>query len=255
MNIINSIKPSVLMFIFGLPGVISLILLVPEMLALQPEPLSFSISIIQLISTVQSSVLLLVMVWLGAVFSKKVGLSAPVIFALAHSENAFKELRPQIIPALAGGIIGGIFVVIFITVLSGYLPSEFLSSAEKFTPPWYTKILYGGITEEILIRWGLMSFFTWGIYRLSQKGDSEIRNHNYVIAIIVSSLIFGVGHLPAVFALSSEITATVVAYIILGNSAFGFIAGYLYWKRGLECAIGAHMIAHVTMIFGKTWLN
>ena len=255
MNIINPIKPSVLIFIFGLLGVISIVPLVPKLLALQPESLPFSIPIIQLISTAQLSVLLLVMVWLGAVYSKKAGLSAPVIYALACSESVFKKLRPQVAPALVGGIIGGILLLIFASVSSGYLPSEFLSASEKFTPPWYTKILYGGITEEILIRWGLMSFFTWGVYRLSQKGDSKIRNHNYVIAIIVSSLIFGVGHLPAVFALSSEITATVVAYIILGNSAFGFIAGYLYWKRGLECAIGAHMIAHVTMIFGKTLLS
>jgi membrane protease YdiL (CAAX protease family) len=48
--------------------------------------------------------------------------------------------------------------------------------------------------------------------------------------------------------LSPEITTPLVAYIILGNASFGFIAGYLYWKRGLECAIGAHMVAHLTMI-------
>lgn len=247
----TTIKPNILMFAFGLLGVISIIPLIPKLLALQPEPLAFSIPIIQLISTTQSSVFLLAMIWLGAVYSKKVSLSAPAIYALACSGNPFKELRPQIIPALAGGIIGGIFILIFTAVLSAYLPSEFLSSAEKFTPPWYTKILYGGITEEILVRWGLMSFFTWGIYRLSQNDDSEIRSHNYVIAIIISSLIFGILHLPVVFALSSEITTTLIAYIILANSFFGFIAGYLYWKRGLECAIGAHMIAHITMIIGE----
>ncbi len=57
-------------------------------------------------------------------------------------------------------------------------------------------------------------------------------------------------HLPVAFTLSTEVTIPLVAYIILGNAAFGFIAGYLYWKRGLECAIGAHMIAHITMIVG-----
>jgi membrane protease YdiL (CAAX protease family) len=55
------------------------------------------------------------------------------------------------------------------------------------------------------------------------------------------------------FTLSPEVTAPLVAYIIVGNAAFGFIAGYLYWKRGLECAIAAHMIAHITMIIGTSF--
>lgn len=111
--------------------------------------------------------------------------------------------------------------------------------------------MYGGITEEIHIRWGLMSFFAWGSYRLTQRKDTDIKPHNYVIAIIIASLIFGVGHLPVAFALSPEVNAYLVSYIIVGNSAFGFIAGYLYWKRGLECAMGAHMVAHVAMIAGN----
>ncbi len=208
---------------------------------------------IQVISVAQSSVLLLLMIWLGSVFSQKVGLSAPVIFALARSESPYNELKPQIIPALIGGIAGGIFILLFLGTLSSYLPAEFLIAGEKLMPPWYTKMLYGGITEELLMRWGLMSFLVWGIYRLTQKNDTEILSHNYIIAILASALIFGLGHLPVAFALSPEVTVPLVAYIIFGNAAFGFIAGYLYWKRGLECAIAAHMIAHITMIVGTNF--
>ncbi len=253
MDIIKNLKPSILLFSLGFLGIASIVPLIPQLLALQPEPLPLSVEMIQIISVAQLSVLLLLMIWLGSVFSKKVNLGAPVIFALARPQNAFKELKPQIIPALIGGISGGIFILVFFGMLSSYLPAEFLSAGEKLTPPWYTKMLYGGITEELLMRWGLMSFFVWGAYRLTQKKGSDIRPHNYILAIIVSSLIFGLGHLPGAFALSPEVTAPLVTYIILGNSAFGFIAGYLYWKRGLECAIGAHMIAHITMIIGASF--
>lgn len=98
------------------------------------------------------------------------------------------------------------------------------------------------------MRWGLMSLLVWGIYRLTQESGADIRTHNYVIAIIVSALLFGIGHLPIALALSPKLTVVLLAYIVLGNAVFGFIAGYLYWKRGLECAIGAHMTAHITMI-------
>jgi len=253
MGIVKNIKPSLLMFTLGFLGIASIVPLIPQLLALQSAALPFSVEIIQLISVAQSSVLLLLMILLGSVFSKKVGLSAPVIFALARSENAIKELKPQIIPALIGGIIGGVFILVFLGTLTSYLPAEFLSAGEKLIPPWYSKILYGGITEELLIRWGLMSFFVWAAYRLTQKNGSDIRSHNYILAIIVSALIFGLGHLPVVFALSPEVTVPLIAYIVLGNAAFGFIAGYLYWKRGLECAIGAHMIAHITMIIGASF--
>ena len=253
MDIAKSIKPSILLFSLGFLGIVSIVPLIPQLLALQSAELPITVEVIQIVSVVQSSVLLLLMIWLGSIFSKKVGLSAPVIFALARSESAFKELKSQITPALIGGITGGIFILLFLGTLSSYLPTEFLSAGEKLIPPWYTKMLYGGITEELLIRWGLMSFFVWGIYRLTQKNGSDIRAHNYIIAIVASALIFGLGHLPVAFALSPEVTTPLVAYIILGNAIFGFIAGYLYWKRGLECAIGAHMIAHVTMIAGASF--
>ena len=246
-------KPIVLLFSLGFLGILSIVPFIPKMLSLQSAELPLSVEIIQIISVAQSSILLLLMIWLGSVFSKKVGLSAPVIFALAHSENAFNQLKLQILPAVIGGISGGIFILLFLSAFSGYLPAEFLSAGEKLMPPWYTKILYGGITEELLVRWGLMSFFVWGIYRITQKSNSEIRSHNYVVAIILSSLIFGLGHLPMAFSLSPEVTAPLVTYIILGNAAFGFIAGYLYWKHGLECAIAAHMIAHITMIIGASF--
>jgi hypothetical protein len=56
------------------------------------------------------------------------------------------------------------------------------------------------------------------------------------------------GHLPLVRALSVNFTAAIISYIVGANSLFGFIAGYLYWKRGLEAAIIAHMLAHVVII-------
>ena len=32
------------------------------------------------------------------------------------------------------------------------------------------------------------------------------------------------------------------------NALFGFVAGFLYWRRGLEAAMIAHMVAHLIMV-------
>jgi len=39
-----------------------------------------------------------------------------------------------------------------------------------------------------------------------------------------------------------------VTFIVLANSFFGLVAGYLYWRKGLEAAIIAHMSAHIVFI-------
>jgi hypothetical protein len=35
--------------------------------------------------------------------------------------------------------------------------------------------------------------------------------------------------------------------VIVANSVFGIVAGYLYWKFGLESAIIAHILGHVVL--------
>ena len=241
-------KQLALLFFIGFAGILSIVPIIPQLLSDLPKELPFSMQIMQLIAVLQSSLLLIAMLVLGSYFSKRVKLTAPVTLAITDPKNILPYLKPQIMPAVIGGIIGGIFILVFSTGISPYLPEEFLEAGEKFIPPWYTRLLYGGITEEILIRWGLMSFFVWVSYRITQKIDGEIKSHNYFFAIVLSALLFGLLHLPAVNTLTNELTPTLVLYTLVGNGAFGLIAGYLFWKRGLECAIGAHMIAHVLII-------
>ena len=251
----HNFKTALILFFIGMLGVASVIPVIPQLLASKADSLPFSMEVIQLITVAQSSVMLIVMIWLGMVFSKKVGLTAPVISALVHSENVIDKLTPQIKPAIIGGVIAGLLLLVLMNTLTVYLPEEFNRAIANTDFPWYARIFYGGITEELLIRWGLMSFFVWGLYRLTQKKDSEIRDYNYIVAIILAALIFGAGHMGAVFAMTSEVTVALIAYIVLLNSFFGFIGGYLFWKYGLECAIGAHMMTHVIFIIASSFVG
>jgi membrane protease YdiL (CAAX protease family) len=42
-----------------------------------------------------------------------------------------------------------------------------------------------------------------------------------------------------------HITVPAGVYIVVANAAFGLVAGWTYWRKGLEAAIGAHSLAHV----------
>jgi membrane protease YdiL (CAAX protease family) len=65
---------------------------------------------------------------------------------------------------------------------------------------------------------------------------------------LVSSVVFGAGHLPVGYMLLPDsFSLALVLFIILANSAFGVVAGYLYWKRGLESAMLAHIVCHLVL--------
>ncbi len=189
-------------------------------------------------------------VLVGRELAPKVGLSSPVAEAVAAGKAFGPALKPQIIPGFVGGLAGGVAIVAGWVLAKPYLPPLFVARAEQFNKflPTLTRLLSGGITEELLVRWGLLTFLVWAAWRLFQGGQGRPRAVYCVGAIAVSSVVFGLGHLPIAFALVDHVTAPTVFFVITANSVFGLIAGYLYWKKGLEAAVIAHMLTHVVIV-------
>jgi membrane protease YdiL (CAAX protease family) len=185
----------------------------------------------------------------GVALASKVGLTSPVAEAAARGTNLVTAFKPQIVPGAAGGLAGGSAIVLVSAVWKPFLPPEVVALISEFGKfvPLLTRLLYGGITEELLTRWGLMTSLVWAAWRLLQKGRGEPEPAHFVAAILISSIVFGVGHLPVAFLLFPEPTAALVAFVVAADSLFGLIAGYLYWKKGLESAMIGHMLAHVVM--------
>lgn len=189
-------------------------------------------------------------VLIGVALASRVGLSSPAAEAAAGKGNVASALKPQITPGLIGGLAGGVAILSAWLLWKPFLSAAFATRAEGLNKslPFLTRLLYGGIVEELLLRWGLMTLLVWFQWRLLQKGKGEPRVTFFVTAIIVSSLVFALGHLPLASALGVGFTVAIVSYVVVANSVFGLIAGYLYWKKGLEAAIIAHMSTHVMII-------
>lgn len=206
---------------------------------------------LKLLSLIQPIVLMSVAVLVGVVLAPKVGLSSPAAEAVAGNGHPVgRALRPQIIPALIGGLAGGGAIILIWFLLKPLLPPQFVAQNAELNKllPLPTRLLYGGITEELLLRWGLMTLLVWAAWRLFQRGQGKPRAVYVVVAIVVSAIIFGVGHLPLAFLLVPDANVALILYVISANFIFGAIAGYLFWKRGLESAMIAHMMAHVVML-------
>jgi hypothetical protein len=215
-----------------------------------PPPELPPAALLKLAAIFQPAVLVSVAVIIGIWLAPKVGLHAPAAEAFADRESIWPALRPQIIPGIAGGIVCGIAIVATWIIAKPLMPSEFVTKAVEFNKfiPHAVRILYGGFTEEILIRWGVMTFLVWLLWRIFQRGHGDVRPVFVIGAILISAILFGAGHLPIAAALSGGLTLSIIVYVIVANSLFGIAAGFLYWRRGLEAAMIAHMFAHVVLI-------
>jgi hypothetical protein len=245
---------SLLLFLAGFAGILSLLLLdLSALMAILPPREGTklpSLWLLKLLSLIQPTLLLALAVFVGRLLAPKVGLSAPAFEALARGKSFVAALRPQIIPGVIAGLIAAVVIVVSWALLRPSLPAEFVSRAEAFNrlAPLPMRLLYGGITEEILLRWGLLSLLVWAAWKVFQRGRRQPGAVCFAGAIIISSIVFGVGHLPIAVALGGSLTLPIVAYIITANSVFGIIAGYLYWRKGLEAAITAHIVTHVGIV-------
>jgi hypothetical protein len=253
MNLSIKKRLFLILFLLGMAGVVSLLLVdFSAALALVPsqEEIPRMTPLIKVLSLIQPALILAVAVLLGVILAHRVGLAAPFAEALAARGDALSALRPQVLPGLVGGVLGGLGIVLITSFFKPLFSPEMVDRISRFglLMPVPTRLLYGGITEELLLRWGFMSLLVWVVWRLFQNRRSNPTAAVFVAAILISSFVFGVAHLPVAFLLLPEATIVVVLFVIIANSAFGLIAGALYWRRGLESAIVAHMITHLVLL-------
>ncbi|MEO5510727.1 MAG: CPBP family intramembrane glutamic endopeptidase [Longimicrobiales bacterium] len=197
--------------------------------------------LISIASLAQSAFLLALAVWAGVALGPAVGLRAPAFEAAVARRPILPAVRSQLLPGLMAGVIGG--MVLF--ALAPYSPAALLEVQKRFSVPLVARVLYGGITEELLLRWGLMTALTWLTWRFLQRRQGAVHPSLVWLAIAVSAFMFGAGHLPAASVLVGTLDADVVAFVIGANTAFGLLFGYLFWRYGLESAMIAHAVAHV----------
>jgi hypothetical protein len=230
------------LWLAAMTGVVAMTLLVlPALLATIPEITGQPAPPVPLwllcaASLLQSGVLVALAVWAGCALAPKVGLAAPWFAA-----PSLAALRGQVLPAIPVGVGSGALLIAFLTIA----PEQLRSAQARLNAPILARVLYGGLTEEVLLRWGVMTLLVWILWRVVQKRGGAPRAALVWTANVTSALAFGAGHLPAATLLAGRLTPESIVWVILANALFGIAAGWLYWRRGLEAAMIAHALAHV----------
>ena len=228
------------LWLLGMPGVVAVVWALVPPLAAHQALLPLPLWAMVLLSGLQTAVLLGLCVALGVALAPRVGLAAPAVSAWLQGQPVAPVLRRQWIPGLLGGLAGAVWL----WGLSLVAPDVLRPSDPAGAATLWVKLLYGGLTEELMVRWGVMSLLLWLGWRLAQRGHGAPGSGVTAMAVVGSALLFALGHLPAAQGISGALTPSVVVFVLVGNTAFGLVAGWLYARRGLEAAILAHVLTH-----------
>ncbi len=235
------------LFILGMIGVLSLLTAKVSFDALPPVARArFTDDQLRWLILANPTVLLLIMVVVGTMLFVRAGLSVPTLSGLLARRPVGTVFAGQLRSGLISGAIGGLLMVGAGHTFRDDLAVEMEKLSAALQPSLAARLLYGGITEELLLRFGLMSLVLW----LALKAVPARPITAAWVSIAVSTLLFALGHLPAMYSAVAHPSASLFAYVMLGNSIGGLIFGWLYWRKGLEAAMIAHMAAHAVMVGG-----
>jgi membrane protease YdiL (CAAX protease family) len=209
---------------------------VPELAASSPWAFKALLALNPLILTT-------VGVALGAAFAHRVALHS----AIAGSRQA--RLSPML--AVISGIAVAVAIVVVDAAIAPALGDAWASvrgrqDASPILPALLVGALYGGIAEELMMRWGVMSLSAWALLRGFRTRDpaGAVPSSILVCATAVSALAFAAAHLPAL-SQQVELSLPIVLRTLALNGAAGLVYGWLCWRHSLEAAMLAHATTHV----------
>ena len=154
--------------------------------------------ILRATTLLQPALLTAVAVGVGCILGPSVGLGSPLIEAILAQGDVQSAFLVTVPIALLAGAFLAMVLILYELRLAPKLPKSPLA-AKLGAPPLATRLLYGGIVEELIARWGLVSLFVWIAWRLSLR-PTHVPSAYYWVAISASAVLFAAGHLPLLFA-------------------------------------------------------
>jgi len=194
---------------------------------------------------VQATILIFLLCWLGLICGAGIGLDSPVVRSWLGSRTLI-IMRRRVALAAFLGCAATLIIFAASWVFDRYMPPP--RSALPAITLW-KRILaapYGGIVEECLCRLFLMSVIAWVLAKVLFRQRAILPRWLFWLAIGVSAVLFGVGHLPAAVSLW-PVTSVVVLRTVALNSIGGFVFGWIFWRWGLEYAVISHFCADVVI--------
>lgn len=225
----------------GVASTIATLAVIPYTVSLAPGMFSrvtiplWQLSVIQ---AFQAGVFCWLLAWTELKLGYSHGLDAPVLRKLVYGVPFAAPKSHWIYAIVLGAATAALIIVIApVALISAHGPT--------LATLWRGALacFYGGVVEEILCRLFLVTLIVCALAKLSRRTAMAWM---YIAAIVMASLAFGVGHLPA-FLAEAPRSLSSIAQIVGLNAFAGIVFGVLFWKRGLEHAMLAHFSADIVL--------
>ena len=200
--------------------------------------------LVMVISVIQTVIIYSVVCGVfGIILSNKIGLWKKIEFE-----------KNKLLVAIVISIIGGLVLSIGDLFIFGSF-NELIKHSYDVKPSIeyiISSFTYGGVIEEVMLRLFFMSLVAFIISKLFYKKEKNIPIKVFVIANIISALLFALGHLPATIQLFGGLDLLLIIRCLIMNGMFGLAFGWLYRKYGIQYSMVAHFGCH--LVSKMIWL-
>ena len=190
---------------------------------------------------IQPAIIVMLGTVLGWWLAPRTGLGAPLLTAMLEGRDWRSLLSAAALPIAA---VAGASAAILIGY-SLYVEGQFTLPGPMGTLqiPAITRLGYGGIGEELITRWGILTALMAAALRLGLP-----RNAAFWTANAIAAVLFAAGHLGLLFVLVPHPPLWLLGMVMAGNilPALGF--GWLYRRSGIEAAMLGHAGAHLVAL-------
>ncbi|MDZ7792165.1 MAG: CPBP family glutamic-type intramembrane protease [Spirochaetia bacterium] len=230
-------------FLLLFMGSIGAVAIMPYAMAMQ-STVEFTPALI-LISILQGIILSAIAIFVGMLASRSLGLS------IWSEPNRFPA-------AILLGVCAGVLVLLLELFI--FLPNlpEALTAVGRtgHIAPWKGLLagFYGGINEELMMRFFMLSGLLWIVTRFWHSPEGGAVTAAFWIINIFIGTVFGLGHLPAIKAVTDVTPFLIIRSIVL-NLGPGVVFGWIFWKWGLSAAMVSHFSADMVLHVINPWLT
>lgn len=233
-------------------SIFSIIAIIPYVLTLQANLLSklpMPLHTLLFLQILQNVILFSIFIFVGLYLAKRVGLGMPILESWLEGKEAKTYLKSILGISIGLGVLVGVLLIGIDFLFSVF--TKPITVVQIILPPppiWqgFLACFYGGICEEVAMRLFFMTWLVWIFYKIKKTREGKPTNLDVWLAIIISAILSGLGHLPITSVLI-PITPLIVVRAIILNAPAGIIFGWLYWKKGLESAMISHFSADIIL--------
>lgn len=247
------VEGAALTFALGIPGVLFVGASSLDELHGLPQVADVPTHLLFLLAVAQPLLLLALACLVGTALIPRVRLHSHVLYRLVGTTQPVVLFAEELPASVGVGVVLALAVLVFDGAFAAFVPglSSLVAVGVNDVTVYSmmvdipTKFLYGGITEELLVRYGFMTLVVWLLWKFT-GGDRPSASVMWA-AIAVSALAFGAGHLP-VLATATQLTPALVLQVVLLNALVGVGLGWLYWQNSIESAMAGHVTFHVVVL-------